>query len=57
MKRQLAILTLVMLSLSTGSLRLRAAEGYFRVEQRAGVWWFVAPSGELTLSAGVNNIS
>jgi len=37
--------------------RLFAAEGYFRVEQRAGIWWFVSPSGELTISAGVNNVS
>ena len=36
---------------------LFAAEGYFRVEQRAGIWWFVSPSGELTITAGVNNVS
>src|SRR5580700_10866847 len=33
------------------------AEGYFRVEQRAGIWWFISPSGDLTISAGVNNVS
>jgi agarase len=37
--------------------RLFAAPGYFRVEQRAGVWWFVDPSGQLVISAGVDNVS
>jgi hypothetical protein len=37
--------------------QLFAAGNYFRVEQRAGIWWFVSPSGELTISAGVNNVS
>jgi hypothetical protein len=27
------------------------------VVQRSGVWWFLSPSGHLTLSAGVDNIS
>lgn len=33
------------------------AGNYFRVEQRAGVWWFVSPSGEPLVSAGVDNVS
>lgn len=33
------------------------AGGYFRVEQKSGVWWFVSPSGRLTISAGVDNVS
>ncbi len=37
--------------------RLFGAQGYFRVEQRAGVWWFVSPSGQLLISAGVDNVS
>lgn len=57
MKKQLAILILALLCISAGPAQLHAAGGYFRVEQRSGVWWLVTPSGELTLSAGVNNIS
>jgi hypothetical protein len=30
---------------------------YFRVEQRSGAWWFVSPSGQLMISAGVDNVS
>ncbi len=37
--------------------RLFGAGGYFRVEQRAGVWWFVSPSGQLAISSGVDNVS
>ena len=37
--------------------RLFGAGSYFRVQQRAGVWWFVSPSGRLVISAGVNNVS
>ncbi len=37
--------------------RLFGAGSYFRVEQRAGVWWFVSPSGQLFISAGVDNVS
>jgi hypothetical protein len=57
MKRKLATLTLLLVCLFLGPMELRAAGGYFRVEQRSGVWWFVTPSGDLTLSIGVNNIS
>jgi len=57
MKTKLATLTLALLCVSVGPSRVRAAGSYFRVEQRSGVWWFVTPSGKLTLSAGVNNIS
>lgn len=31
--------------------------GYFRVEQKEGAWWFVSPSGQLVISAGVDNVS
>jgi hypothetical protein len=34
-----------------------AAGRYFRVVQQSGVWWFLSPTGQLTLSAGVDNIS
>lgn len=54
--RHLAMLVIVACIFLTPA-RLLGAEGYFRVEQRAGIWWFVTPSGELTISAGVNNVS
>ena len=57
MKRKLAILAFALLFLLPGSVRLLGAGSYFRVEQRSGVWWLVAPSGQLTLSAGVNHVS
>ena len=57
MKRKPGILALSLLCLVSISVRLRAAGNYFRVEQRNGVWWFVTPSGQLAISAGVNNIS
>ncbi len=37
--------------------RLMAAGNYYRVEQRDGVWWLVSPSGQLMISAGVDNVS
>ncbi len=35
----------------------QAQAGYFRVEQRNGVWWFIDPSGSPVLSIGVDHIS
>jgi hypothetical protein len=57
MKWKLATLTLLLFCFAFRPAEPRAAEGYFRVEQRSGVWWFITPSGDLTLSIGVNNIS
>jgi hypothetical protein len=57
MKRKTAILILSLVFLSFGPKRVHGAAGNFRVEQRAGVWWLVTPSGQLALSAGVNHIS
>jgi hypothetical protein len=57
MGQKLTTFALMLLCVSFGPAWLHSAGGYFRVEQRAGVWWFVTPSGKLTLSAGVNNIS
>ncbi|HUU13637.1 MAG TPA: hypothetical protein VM182_07990, partial [Terriglobia bacterium] len=31
--------------------------GFFRVEQREGVWWLIDPHGSPTLSIGVDHIS
>ncbi len=33
-----------------------AQSGYFRVENRAGVWWLLDPNGSTTLSIGVDTI-
>lgn len=33
------------------------ADGYYRVAQKSGVWWFVNPSGHLEISAGIDNVS
>jgi agarase len=55
-------LTLALAALAVGALGpVRstgvAADGYFRVEQREGVWWLISPEGEPTLSIGINHIS
>ena len=34
-----------------------AQEGYFRAENRDGVWWIIDPRGAPTLTVGVDNIS
>ncbi len=34
-----------------------AQEGYFRAENRDGVWWIIDPRGAPTLTEGVDNIS
>ena len=57
MNRKFAALALGAICLLFITPQLFGAEGYFRVEQKAGVWWFVTPSGQLTLSAGVDNVS
>lgn len=50
-------LSLSIISLSLTPAQLFGAGSYFRVEQRSGVWWFVNPSGQLAISAGVDNVS
>ena len=57
MNRKLGIFILAFTCLIGASSILYGAEGFFRVEQRSGVWWFVEPSGKLALSVGVNNVS
>lgn len=43
---------------SVGLLRAEDAQpGFFRVEQREGVWWLIDPDGSPTLSIGVNHIA
>src|SRR5208337_351463 len=34
-----------------------AQEGFFRAENRNGIWWIIDPRGEATLSLGVDNIN
>ncbi len=34
-----------------------AGTGYFRVEQRSGIWWLIDPAGKPTISAGVDQIA
>jgi len=34
-----------------------AADGFFRVEQREGVWWVIDPDGKPELSIGVNHVA
>ena len=51
------VLSAAVVCLSLIPAQLFAAPGYFRVEQKAGVWWFVDPSGQLVISAGVDNVS
>jgi hypothetical protein len=36
---------------------VRAQEGFFRVEQREGIWWLIDPDGQPTLSIGVNHVA
>lgn len=50
-------LAVSLLCLTLAPARLFGAGDYFRVEQRAGVWWFVSPSGQFVISAGVDNVS
>jgi hypothetical protein len=34
-----------------------AQQGFFRVEQREGIWWLIDPDGKPTLSIGVNHVA
>jgi hypothetical protein len=33
-----------------------SATGFFRVEERRSVWWFINPQGEPAVSLGVNHV-
>lgn len=57
MKSKHLTLALCVICLFLTPTRLFGAAGYFRVEQRGGVWWFVSPSGQLAISSGVDNVS
>ncbi|MEJ2007375.1 MAG: hypothetical protein P8Z30_04325 [Acidobacteriota bacterium] len=57
MKLKHTVLVVSLVCVSLASVRVYGADGYFRVEQRSGVWWLVAPSGQLMISAGVDNVS
>lgn len=47
---------LIIIFLLGGAGYLRA-QGYYKVEQRSSVWWFVAPNGDPMLSAGVDTVT
>jgi hypothetical protein len=34
-----------------------AQQGFYRIAERGGVWWFIDPSGTPTLSIGVDHIA
>jgi agarase len=57
MHRKLTLLACSLVCLLLAAPRLFAASGYFHVEQKDGVWWFVTPSGQPMISAGVDNVS
>ncbi len=54
-KRTIFAVALVCLGLLAA--RSSGAGRYFRVERKSGTWWFVSPSGQLVLSAGVDHVS
>ncbi len=47
----------LLLALTSGASTTLAQQGYFHVEQRQGVWWIIEPSGQPTLSIGVDHIA
>ena len=51
------MLTLCIACLSLIPARLFGAPGYYRLEQKAGVWRLVDPCGQLVISIGVDNVS
>lgn len=57
MKRKQMLLAVSLVCLSLAPAQLFGASGYYRVEQKAGVWWFVSPTGQLEISAGIDNVS
>jgi hypothetical protein len=57
LKGKLGIAGLSLVLIFAAVPQFTAAGHYYRVAQRSGVWWFVSPSGHLTLSTGVDNIS
>ncbi len=57
MKMRHGILAAILISFSFASAQLYGAGNFYKVEQRSGVWWFVTPSGQLTLSVGVDDVS
>src|ERR1700754_3885600 len=50
-------LSAALLILTTVAAASHAAPGFYRVEQSAGVWWFIAPDGTPFFSNGVNVVT
>jgi agarase len=51
------LMFLCALILLTFTIPIFAEEGFFRAENRDGIWWIIDPRGLPTLSLGVDNIS
>jgi hypothetical protein len=59
--KKLAAMSLAMLPVTLGCLcaypqSTWAEQGFFQVGERAGVWWLIWPSGEPSISVGVDTI-
>lgn len=50
-------IALLICSIASTACEAAEASGFYRVEQRNGVWWFVAPDGRPFFSNGVNVIA
>jgi hypothetical protein len=57
MARRTIRFLLLVVSIAFFAQPAAAQQGYFRVEQRDGVWWLIDPDGKPTLSIGVNHIA
>ncbi len=52
-----SLVSVLIASLSDSAQERSQRAGYFRVEQRAGVWWLSDPAGYPMISAGVDQIA
>ena len=57
MKRRIIALLLLTVSTFASPAIVLAQQGYFRVEQRDGVWWLIDPQGKPGLSIGVDHVA
>lgn len=51
------LICLVVLAVPLAAAAPPRAQGYYRVERRSGVWWFITPSGDPAISAGVDTVT
>jgi hypothetical protein len=52
-----ALASLVIATVTTPGQESVTGAGYFRADERQGVWWLIDPSGKPTLSTGVDQIA